>query len=203
MALLGPLALARARHPLCPPSSPRFSPARLPTTLSLSYTLYISASLASAAVDVFEAIEISTYPSSATKCEEFSIRVPSLNPPRDRPLTVQTIHILLFYPSLLVLCVLPHPRSLQSPRPTFSTCRTLQRTRGKRKDDNADVAGVTELRNVLCAYFRDVRRFRTAWKHVMRVPSDAFAAIREDEQDEFSESSKLLNAVAFGLGDDS
>lgn len=37
---------------------------------------------ASTAADVFEAIEISTYPSSATKCEEFSIRVPRPNPPR-------------------------------------------------------------------------------------------------------------------------
>lgn len=96
VALLGPLVLARARHPLRPPSSPRVSPARLLATLFLSLCLCVS--LATAAVDVFEAIEISTYPSSATKCEEFSIRVPGLNPPRDRPLTVQTIHILLLYP---------------------------------------------------------------------------------------------------------
>lgn len=132
VALLGPLVLARARHPLRPPSSPRVSPARLLATLFLSLCLCVS--LATAAVDVFEAIEISTYPSSATKCEEFSIRVPGLNPPRDRPLTVQTIHILLLYPSplsfssILALRILPHSRSLQSPRPTFSTRRTLQRT---------------------------------------------------------------------------
>lgn len=129
VALLGPLVLARARHPLPrPPSSPRVSPARLLATLFLSLCLCVS--LATAAVDVFEAIEISTYPSSATKCEEFSIRVPGLNPPRDRPLTVQTIHILLLYPSPLsspfVSFLTPdrcsHLDQLFQPR------RTLQRT---------------------------------------------------------------------------
>lgn len=43
------------------------------------------------AVDVFEAIEISTYPSSATKCEEFSIpRVPGLIPPRLSPAPIRS-----------------------------------------------------------------------------------------------------------------
>lgn len=130
VALLGPLVLARARHPLRPPSSPRVSPARLLATLFLSLSLCLCVSLATAAVDVFEAIEISTYPSSATKCEEFSIRVPGLNPPRepssDRPNHPHPPP--LSFSSILALRILPHSRSLQSPRPTFSTRRTLQRT---------------------------------------------------------------------------
>lgn len=102
-----------------PPRPPSCSRARvtpsvhpLPRELALlgclppSFSLSVSVSPSStAAVDVFEAIEISTYPSSATKCEEFSIRVPGLNPPRDRPLTVQTIHILL----LSILLLYPRP----------------------------------------------------------------------------------------------
>lgn len=55
---------------------------------------------ASTAADVFEAIEISTYPSSATKCEEFSIRVPRPNPPRP-------------------LSLLPHPTPIVPIRPCF------------------------------------------------------------------------------------
>lgn len=132
VALLGPLVLARARHPLPrPPSSPRVSPARLLATLFLSLCLCVS--LATAAVDVFEAIEISTYPSSATKCEEFSIRVPGLNPPRDRPLTVQTIHILLLYPRP------SYPSSLPIAAVTstnFFNPAEPSNARGKRKDDN-------------------------------------------------------------------
>lgn len=143
----GPLARARVIPSVTLPVAPR--------ELALLGCLPPSLSLATTAVDVFEAIEISTYPSSATKCEEFSIRVPGLNPPRERPLTVRTIHILsstlLHYPLPSAFPLPPPfasfltpPRSLQSPRPTFSTRRTLQRTRGERQDDNTDVAGVTE-----------------------------------------------------------
>lgn len=115
-----------SRRPLSPRASTH--PARPCHPLAAAAT-------AAAAADVFEAIEISTYPSSATKCEEFSIRVPGLPPSLPHPLFRNH---LAPRPSISPASVPPPPVAATS---TNFFNSNPPRTRGKRKDDNTDVSG--------------------------------------------------------------